>query len=161
MHTKINESNLIYTYENEIPIDIVLDPDSTIPSYAHVGDAGMDLVASQDTTLAAFTAQAVSTGIKISIPMGYEGQVRPRSGLSLKGVTVYNSPGTIDAIFRGEVKVILMYIPPSSDNMAYEIKKGDRIAQLVIAKCYRAQLNPALFLVETTRGAGGLGSSGI
>lgn len=161
MHIKINENEVTYMYADEIPIDITLDPTSTMPSYAHSGDAGMDLVASEDIVLTPFKPEAVPTGIKIAIPVGYEGQVRPRSGLSLKGVTVYNAPGTIDCSYRGEVKAILMYIPPSADKPIYEIKKGDRIAQLVIAKCYRAQLNPALFLVETVRGEGGFGSSGI
>ena len=156
MHTKIDESNLIYTYENEIPIDITLDSDSTIPSYAHAGDAGMDLVASADVVLTAFTPQAVSTGIKIAIPMGYEGQVRPRSGLSLKGVTVYNAPGTINAGATEKIKVILIYIPEITfdalsniqviGNRTYEIRKGDSIAQLIVSKYNKIVLNPVLFL---------------
>lgn len=161
MHVTIDERNLKYMYNDEVPIDVVLDINATIPSYAHPGDAGMDLVASTDMILTAFKPEAVPTGIKMAIPQGYEGQVRPRSGLSLKGVTVYNAPGTIDEGFRGEVKVILMYIPPSQDKSTYEIKKGDRIAQLVLAKCCRASLQPSLFLVETERGEGGFGSSGI
>jgi len=147
--------------DGTLSMDIVLDRDATLPSYAHEHDAGMDLVASMDATLTAFTPQAVSTGIKIAIPVGYEGQVRPRSGLSLKGVTVYNAPGTIDSFFRGEVKVIIMYIPRSQYESTYEIKKGDRIAQLVISKCERIMLNLVSSLDETERGENGFGSSGV
>jgi len=146
-------------------MDIVIDQDATLPSYAHENDAGMDLVASKDTVLTAFKPEAVPTGIKVAIPIGCEGQVRPRSGLSLKGVTVYNSPGTIDAGFRSEVKVILMYIPPNDDSSlpsaTFEIKKGDRIAQLIISECARVTLNPVSSLDETERGENGFGSSGV
>jgi len=157
--TYMNES-VDTTVDTILPIDVTLDENAVLPEQAHLGDAGMDLVASEDVVLPAFKPVLVPTGIKMAIPFGYEGQVRPRSGLSLKGVTVWNSPGTIDALFRGEIKVILMYIPHPERGITYEIKKGDRIAQLVVAKCEQVQLNPVLFLDETVRGEGGFGSSG-
>ena len=146
--------------EQALSIDVTLDEGASLPFYAHVGDAGLDLTANEDVVLTAFRPIPVSTGLKMAIPYGYEGQIRPRSGLSLKGVTVYNSPGTIDAAFRAEIKVILMYIPHPERGITYEIKKGDRIAQLVIAKCEKATLTPVLLLDDTVRGEGGLGSTG-
>jgi dUTP pyrophosphatase len=159
MLAKIENENLVYIYES-IPVDIVLAASATMPEYKTVDAAGMDLVASKDTILTAFKPEAVPTGIKIALPSGYEGQIRPRSGLSLQGVTVYNAPGTIDFGFTGEVKVILMYISSDPTQKTYEIRKGDRIAQLVLSKCHRAKLNPVLFLAETERGESGFGSTG-
>jgi len=160
MLPKVENENLRYSYE-KVSMDIVLDSDSTLPEYKTIGSAGMDLVASKDTTLVAFKPEAVSTGIKISIPKGYVGTVCPRSGLSLKGVTVYNAPGVVDEDFTGEVKVILMYIPTVAVNSRYEISKGERIAQLIVSKYERISLNPVLFLMETSRGANGFGSTGV
>jgi dUTP pyrophosphatase len=108
-----------------------LDPDLPLPSYAHEGDAGMDLYAAEDATLAAAGGRAlVPTGISIAIPVGYGGFVLPRSGLALKhGISVVNGPGLIDSAYRGEVKVVLLNTDPGSD---YTVHRGDRIAQLVI-----------------------------
>jgi dUTP pyrophosphatase len=129
------------------------------PAYASAGAAGIDLAAAvdQSLTLNPEHRALVPTGIAIALPEGYEGQVRPRSGLALKhGLTVLNSPGTIDCDYRGEVQVILA-------NLGTEpvtIRRGDRIAQLVIAPVTRAEIRRVAELPETMRGAGGFGSTG-
>lgn len=128
-----------------------------LPAYASDGAAGMDVVAAETITLRPGTRHAVSTGFAIAIPAGYEVQVRPRSGLALNhGVTCLNTPGTIDSDYRGEVKVILANL--GEDN--FEIKRGDRIAQLVPAPVLRASFAEVEALPETARGAGGFGSTG-
>jgi len=104
-----------------------------------------------------FTPTICPTGLYLAIPEGYEGQVRPRIGLSLKGITVCNTPGTIDADYRGEVKVILINL----SNVPFEVNNGDRIAQLVFAKCEQAELLEVNELDKTERGEGGFGHSGI
>ncbi|MGH9132894.1 MAG: dUTP diphosphatase [Ilumatobacteraceae bacterium] len=117
-----------------LPIDIVrLDPDLPLPSYAHSGDAGLDLVARHDGVIAAGGHRLLTpTGIAIAIPPGHAGFVLPRSGLAARhGVTVANAPGLIDAAYRGEVKVVLLNTDPTTD---YTIHRGDRIAQLVIQR---------------------------
>ncbi|KQM14734.1 dUTP diphosphatase [Novosphingobium sp. Leaf2] len=128
-----------------------------LPGYATDGAAGMDVVSAQDLTLAPAERQAVATGLAIAIPTGYEIQVRPRSGLALKhGVTVANAPGTIDSDYRGELKVILV-------NLGLEpfvIRRGDRVAQLVLAPVTRASWLTVDELDETARGEGGFGSTG-
>jgi len=130
-----------------------------LPAYASAGAAGIDLAAAvdQSLTLNPEHRALVPTGIAIALPEGYEGQVRPRSGLALKhGLTVLNSPGTIDCDYRGEVQVILA-------NLGTEpvtIRRGDRIAQLVIAPVTRAEIRRVAELPETMRGAGGFGSTG-
>ena len=130
----------------------------TLPTYATDGAAGMDVVSAEDLTLAPGARRAVATGFAVAIPEGYEVQVRPRSGLALKhGVTCLNTPGTIDSDYRGEVKVILANL--GSD--PFEIKRGDRIAQLVPAPVQRATLTEVTRLDETERGHGGFGSTGI
>ncbi len=119
---------------SSLPIPIVqLDPDLPLPKYAHDGDAGMDLYAAEDATIAAGGGRAlVATGISIAIPAGHGGFVLPRSGMALKhGISVVNAPGLIDAAYRGEIKVILLNTDPSTD---YTVTKGDRVAQLVIQK---------------------------
>ena len=150
-----------------IPIEIILEEGAFMPEYKTAGAAGMDLKALESVKLQPFTPTLVKTGIRIAIPEDYEGQVRPRSGLALKGVTVHNSPGTIDFDYRGDVGVILMYIPPPNSDtgllgkaLPFEINRGDRIAQLVIAKVTTARLVPVLLLDETERGEGGFGSTG-
>lgn len=128
-----------------------------LPAYATAEAAGMDVVAAETITLAPGARAAVATGFAIAIPEGYEVQVRPRSGLALKhGVTCLNTPGTIDADYRGEVKVILANL--GTDPVA--IARGDRIAQLVPAPVLRAYFTEAEELEETARGAGGFGSTG-
>ena len=129
-----------------------------LPAYATPGAAGMDVVAAEDLTLAPGARHAVATGFAMAIPEGYEVQVRPRSGLALKhGITCLNTPGTIDSDYRGEVKVILANL----GREPFEIKRGDRIAQLVPAAVQRAALLEVSNLDDTTRGTGGFGSTGV
>ena len=129
-----------------------------LPAYASDGAAGMDVVAAETLTLRPGARHAVATGFAMAIPAGYEVQVRPRSGLALKhGVTCLNTPGTIDSDYRGEVKVILANL----GDEPFEIKRGDRIAQLVSAPVQRAAFAEVETLDETTRGAGGFGSTGV
>jgi len=128
-----------------------------LPSYATTGAAGMDVVAAEDLTLAPGQRHAVATGFAIAIPEGYEVQVRPRSGLALKhGITCLNTPGTIDADYRGEVKVILANL----GGEPFEIARGERIAQLVPAPVQKASFCEVIDLDETVRGADGFGSTG-
>lgn len=136
-----------------------LDPDLPLPAYAHPGDAGADLVARIDAILAAGGGRAlVPTGVAIALPEGWAGFVQPRSGLALRhGVTVLNSPGLIDAGYRDELKVILVNTDPTDD---YEIRRGDRIAQLVIRPVAEATFLPTDELPESVRATGGFGSSG-
>ncbi|MDB5675684.1 MAG: deoxyuridine 5-triphosphate nucleotidohydrolase [Sphingomonas bacterium] len=127
------------------------------PAYATDGAAGMDVVAAEELVLAPGARAAVATGFAIAIPVGYEVQVRPRSGLALKhGVTCLNTPGTIDSDYRGEVKVILANL----GSEPFAIARGDRIAQLVPAAVQRATLAEVNSLDDTARGAGGFGSTG-
>jgi dUTP pyrophosphatase len=144
----------------EIQIAVVRLPhgnDLPLPTYATAGAAGMDVVSAEALTLQPGARKAVATGFSIAIPVGYEVQVRPRSGLALKnGVTCLNTPGTIDSDYRGEVKIILA-------NLSHEpfvIARGDRIAQLVPAPVQRAVLIETDTLDETDRGTGGFGSTG-
>lgn len=128
------------------------------PAYATAGAAGADLVAAEDATIAPGAVHAVATGIALAIPEGFEGQVRPRSGLALKhGVTVLNAPGTIDADYRGEVKVILINHGPEP----FRIARGDRVAQLVVAPVSAARFERVDALPDTARGQGGFGSTGL
>ncbi|HEU4968467.1 dUTP diphosphatase [Sphingomonas sp.] len=129
-----------------------------LPCYATEHAAGMDVVAAEDLTLSPGARHAVATGFAIAIPDGYEVQVRPRSGLALKhGITCLNTPGTIDADYRGEVKVILANLGAEP----FAIRRGDRIAQLVPAPVQRARFTQVEELDETGRGAGGFGSTGV
>ena len=131
-----------------------------LPKYETASSAGMDLRANSTETLVLQPLERalIKTGLFLEIPAGYEAQVRPRSGLALKkGLTVLNSPGTIDADYRGEIKVILVNL--GKDPVT--IKRGDRIAQLVIAPVVQADLMAATVLPATTRGAGGFGSTGV
>jgi dUTP pyrophosphatase len=131
--------------------------DLPLPAYATAGAAGMDVVAAEDLILAPGARHAVATGFAIAIPEGYEVQVRPRSGLALKhGITCLNTPGTIDADYRGEVKVILANLGPEP----FAVKRGERIAQLVPAPVQRARFEEVDALDDTARGAGGFGSTG-
>lgn len=142
----------------EIPVQ-VLRPDATLPVYAHEGDAGCDLVAAETRTIKARGGRAmVATGIAVAIPEGHGGFVLPRSGLAAKhGVTCINAPGLIDPGYRGEVMIALVNHDPVRD---YEVKKGDRIAQLVVLPVSPAHFNVVEELPPATRGAGGFGSSG-
>ena len=128
-----------------------------LPAYASEHAAGLDVVAAEDVTLRPGQRSAVATGFAIAIPEGYEVQVRPRSGLALRhGVTCLNTPGTIDHDYRGEVKVILANL--GSD--PFEVRRGERIAQLVPAPVLKANFVEVDVLGETARGAGGFGSTG-
>jgi dUTP pyrophosphatase len=131
-----------------------------LPGYETMHAAGMDLRANIDApiTLQPLERALVPTGLFIELPAGYEAQVRPRSGLAAKkGVTVLNSPGTIDADYRGEVKVILVNL----SNESFVVEDGERVAQLVVAKHERVEWRETISLVETERGAGGFGSTGV
>lgn len=129
-----------------------------LPSYATPGAAGIDLCASETTAIEPGEYKAVGTGLHLEIPEGFEGQVRPRSGLALKhGVTLLNAPGTIDSDYRGEVRVILV----NHGKQTFAIEPGDRIAQLVFAKTIHAELIPQNNLSDTDRAERGFGSTGL
>lgn len=133
-------------------------PDTVLPAYAHPSDAGMDIRSVDDLVIPVGKRALVKTGLVINLPLGYEAQVRPRSGLALKqGVTVLNTPGTIDAGYRGEIGVILINLGEAD----FEVKKGDRIAQLVIAPVTQPTIVETIEVDVTDRGAGGFGSTGV
>ena len=156
-------------------------PEAKLPSYAHEGDAGMDVYAVEDVFLKIGVPTIVQTGLVAEIPTGYELQVRPRSGLSLKGVNVFNAPGTIDCNYRGPIGIILRAINYNliimegdevwskvHDKMhisgfeyVFHIEKGDRIAQLVLAPVTKAEVVEVTEVSDTERGTGGFGSTGI
>ncbi len=132
-------------------------PDFPLPQFATHGSAGMDLVSVETVTLAPGERALVGTGLAIALPQGFEAQVRPRSGLALRhGVTVLNSPGTIDADYRGEVKILLINLGNGSVTLA----AGERVAQLVVARVCQPKLQVVAQLDETTRGSGGFGHTG-
>ena len=132
-------------------------PDAVLPSYAHPSDAGMDVRSVEDLTLAPGKRALVHTGLVMLLPPQYEAQVRPRSGLALKnGVTVLNSPGTIDSGYRGEVGVILINL----GDVDFTVRKGDKVAQLVIAPVTQPDVVEVSEIDETDRGSSGFGSTG-
>lgn len=136
-----------------------LAKDAVIPQRAHADDAGVDLSSAEDVVLAPGQRALVGTGIAIALPTGTVGLVHPRSGLAFKkGLSIVNAPGTIDAGYRGELKVCLINLDPTN---AVEIAKGDRIAQLVVQKVELSPLLEVDELDETERGAGGHGSTGV
>lgn len=136
----------------------LLDPDLPPPAYAHPGDAGADLVARVDVVLAPGHRASVPTGVAIALPDGYAAFVHPRSGLAARhGVTTLNGPGTVDAGYRGEILVTLVNTDPEQ---AVTLRRGDRIAQLVVQRVERARFVPVASLPGSTRGAGGHGSTG-
>ena len=133
-------------------------PDAVLPSYAHPSDAGMDVRSVEDLTIAPGKRALVHTGLVMLLPPKYEAQVRPRSGLALKsGVTVLNTPGTIDSGYRGEVGVILANFGEAD----FPVKKGDKIAQIVIAPVTQPEIVETTEVDETDRGSGGFGSTGV
>jgi len=135
-----------------------LDPSVELPTYAYLGDAGLDLRANEDVVLAPHERRLIPTGLAIAIPEGYAGFVQPRSGMALKrGLSMANTPGLIDAHYRGELKVVAVNLDNSEP---ITIRKGERIAQLVIQKVPVVMLQEVDELDETDRGAGGFGSSG-
>ena len=140
-------------------VEIVNKSGQPLPAYATELSAGMDLRADLESpvTLGPLERALVPTGLYIALPAGYEAQVRPRSGLAAKhGITVLNTPGTIDADYRGEIKVILVNL----SNTPFEIAPGERIAQMVVARHERVEWDEVDVLDETARGAGGFGSTG-
>ena len=141
-------------------VEIINKSRHSLPKYETMASAGVDLRANIDTPIVLKPLERclVKTGLFMAIPVGYEGQMRPRSGLALKsGITVLNSPGTIDADYRGEVGVILINL----SNEPFTIQDGERIAQLVVSKCEQAEFCLVNELTETERGEGGFGSTGV
>ena len=141
-------------------IKIINKSQHELPNYETIASAGMDLRANitESITLKSLERAIVKTGLFIELPIGYEAQVRPRSGLAAKnGITVLNSPGTVDADYRGEIGVILVNL----SNQDFIIQNGERIAQLIIAKHERADWIEVAELSETSRGEGGFGSTGV
>lgn len=135
------------------------DPSLPLPVYAKPGDAGADLCSSEDLVIAPGERALVPTGISIALPEGFAAFVHPRSGLAIKnGIGIVNSPGTIDAGYRGEIKVILINHDRSEE---FVIKRGDRIAQLVVQRVESAQFVEVANLPKSARGAGGFGSTGV
>ncbi len=131
---------------------------SHLPTYAHPGDAGADLVAAEGVTLAPGQRALVGTGVRIALPEGFAAFVVPRSGLAAKhGITIVNSPGTVDAGYRGEIKVSLLNTDTEN---AYEVVPGDRIAQMIVMPVTRVTFLPVDELPDSTRGEGGFGSTG-
>ncbi len=141
-------------------IKIINTSQHPLPNYETNASAGMDLRANltESITLKPLERTLVKTGLFIELPIGYEAQVRPRSGLAFKkGITVLNSPGTVDADYRGEIGVILVNL----SNEDFVIENGERIAQLIIAQHERAEWQETIELTETSRGEGGFGSTGV
>jgi dUTP pyrophosphatase len=135
-----------------------LDPELPLPSYAHPGDAGADLMTAVDVTLAPGERAMVPTGVALALPDGYAGFVHPRSGLAARcGLSIVNAPGTIDAGYRGEIKVVLVNLDPREP---VTLRRGDRIAQLVVQRVETVDLVEVDTLDATDRGAGGYGSTG-
>lgn len=148
---------------NRVQVKFYRETNNPLPRYSNHGDAGMDIRSNEDNSIAGYSWGVVSTGLYVVIPFGYEGQVRSRSGLAAKyGINVLNSPGTIDSGYRDELKVILK----NNGRWAFEIKKGDRIAQLVIKPVISADIidikkEEHILESETTNRGGGLGSTGV
>jgi dUTP pyrophosphatase len=135
-----------------------LDPDVPLPAYAHPGDAGADLVTTSDVLLAPGERALVGTGIAIALPAGYAAFVHPRSGLAARtGLSIVNTPGTVDAGYRGEIKISLVNHDPSE---SITLRRGDRIAQLVVQKVEHARFVEVAVLPGSVRGTGGHGSTG-
>ncbi|NOZ80809.1 MAG: dUTP diphosphatase [DPANN group archaeon] len=142
---------------DNVKINVVVASDGKMPSYAHPGDAGMDLFSVEEAILAPMERRLVSTGVRMEIPPGYEAQIRPKSGLAVKhGISIVNTPGTIDAGYRGEVKVIMINLGTEP----YPIKKGSKIAQMVINRVEMAEMTAVDVLEESSRNEGGFGSTG-
>lgn len=141
----------------ELPV-LRLDPGMPLPAYAHPGDAGADLCAAADVVLPPGGRATVGTGIAIAVPDGYAAFVHPRSGLAARhGITLVNAPGTVDAGYRGEVRVVLLNTDPAEP---FTVRRGDRIAQLVVQPVTRVSFLDATELPPTPRGEAGFGSTG-
>ena len=147
-----------YSSSTRLPV-LRLDPGLPLPSYAHPGDAGLDLFSAANVVLAPFERALIPTGIAVAIPDGHAGFVQPRSGLALRcGMTLLNTPGLIDAHYRGEIKLIAVNLDPSEP---ITIARGDKVAQLVIQRVERCVPVEVTQLDETVRGEGGFGSTGV
>jgi dUTP pyrophosphatase len=141
----------------DVPV-LLTGPDAVVPAYALPGDAGADLCLAEDVELAPHQRALVGTGVAVAIPEGFAGFVHPRSGLAHRlGLSLVNAPGTIDAGYRGEIKVNLVNLDPHS---TIRLHRGDRIAQLVVQPVVRARFVPVTALPDSTRGSGGHGSTG-
>lgn len=141
-----------------VQLPIVLEPGAIAPEYKTPGSAGMDLCAYEDVYLEPLERKLVRTGVRIAVPEGYEAQVRPRSGLAIRfGLSMVNTPGTIDSDYRGEIQIILINLGKD----VVSLNQGERIAQLVICPVVRAELSIVENLDQTHRGSGGFGSTGI
>lgn len=143
-----------------MPLTIKMQKVSDVPtpSYAHKGDAGVDLYAAEDTLLKPMERKLVPTGLRLEIPYGYEGQVRPKSGLAINhGISHANAVGTIDSSYRGEIKVPLINL----GDKPYKVEKGNKIGQIIFAKVEEAVFEEAEQLTETTRNQNGFGSTGL
>ena len=141
-------------------INIINKSKHQLPGYETEASAGMDLRANlaEEVTIKPLERQLIATGIFIELPIGYEAQIRPRSGLAYKfGISIVNSPGTIDADYRGEIKVLLVNL----SNEIFTVNDGDRIAQMIIAKHEKAEWQEVELLSDTQRGAGGYGHTGV
>lgn len=135
-----------------------IDEKAVIPYYAHKGDAGLDLFSIEEVTIKPMERKLIRTGIKIQLPENTEAQVRPRSGLALKyGITVLNTPGTVDEGYRGEIKIILVNLSDES----FQVKQGMKIAQMVIKPTVTPEVEEVSKLSETSRGENGFGSTGV
>lgn len=147
------------TAGNTVEVAVLrLDPELPLPAYAHPGDAGADLVTRVDVVLAPGARATVPTGLAIALPDGYAGFVHPRSGLAARcGVTLVNAPGTVDAGYRGEIQVTLLN---TDQHEAVQLRRGERIAQLVVQRVERAVFTAVTELPGSVRGAGGHGSTG-
>jgi dUTP pyrophosphatase len=142
----------------EISIPVVVADDASLPRYQTEGSAGMDLVSTEPVELAPGERKLVGTGIHVAIPAGFEGQMRPRSGLAVRhGISMVNTPGTIDSDYRGEIKVLLINLGDS----VVKLGQGERVAQLVICPVMRADWLVVESLDDTERGGGGFGSTGV
>lgn len=136
-----------------------LDRELPLPSYAHPGDAGLDLYSTEDAVLKPFERRLIGTGIVVEIPRGYAGFVQPKSGRAVReGLSIVNTPGLIDSGYRGEVRVIAINLDPENELV---IRRGEKIAQLVIQRVEEVRVVEVEELTDTTRGAGGFGSTGI
>jgi dUTP pyrophosphatase len=141
-----------------LEVAIVVAAGAAPPSYAHPGDAGADLACSEDVTLAPGERRTVGTGVSIALPSGYAAFVHPRSGLAARhGITIVNAPGTVDAGYRGEIRVTLLN---TDTREPVVLRRGDRIAQLVVQRVERVRFVAAAELPESVRGTGGFGSTG-
>jgi dUTP pyrophosphatase len=135
-----------------------LDPGLPLPAYAHAGDAGIDLLSAEDVTLKPGERAAVATGVAVAIPVGYAGFVHARSGRALQeGLAIVNAPGVVDSGYRGEIRVLCINLDPSDP---VYVKRGERIAQLVVQPVEQLELHEVTDLPHSSRGAGGFGSTG-